>query len=305
MRPEETKVKAVNEMARPQTKDVRSFLGLIGYYRRFIQNFAEKAEPLTNLTKKGLPEIVVWTERTEDAYQTLKYDLSHSVMLRNPDFTQTFQLQTDASDVGVGAVLSQGGASDQPIAYYSRKLLEREKNYSTVEKECLAILLGVKAFAIYLLGKPFVLQTDNRALTWLKTLRDKNARLTRWSLALQPYTFEVQHRRGRENANADALSRLPLDSCFAREKRGRNVTDQSIGSTPIDKPIKDQLMSAIGVEPITSKYKTDPLATIGEPVTPIYKTDPLATTGQPKEPIRSSQVDVANATVALDNRDPI
>ena len=133
-------------------------------------------------------------------------------MLRNPDYTQTFQLQTDASDVGVGAVLSQGGEQDQPIAYFSRKVLERERHYSTIEKECLAIHLGIKAFATYLIGKPFVLQTDNRALlTWLQTFKDKNARLTRWSLALQPYTFTVQHQKGRDNANADALSRLPVE----------------------------------------------------------------------------------------------
>ena len=112
-------------------------------------------------------------------------------MLKNPDYQQTFCLQTDASDVGVGAVLSQGDPNDRPIAYYSRKLLDRERNYSTIEKECLTIVLAVKAFAVYLLGKPFVLQTDNRALVWLRMLKDKNARLTRWSLALQPYTFEV------------------------------------------------------------------------------------------------------------------
>ena len=124
-------------------------------------------------------------------------------MLRNPDYTQTFQLQTDASDVGVGAVLSQGGEQDQPIAYFSRKMLERERHHSTIEKECLAIHLGIKAFATYLIWKPFVLQTDNQALTWwLQTFKDKNARLTRWSLALQRYTFTVQHRKGRDNANS-------------------------------------------------------------------------------------------------------
>ena len=149
-------------------------------------------------------------------------------MLRNPNYSQIFQLQTDASDVGVGAVLSQGGAEDQPIAYFSKKLLDRERNYSTVEKECLAILLGVKAFAIYLLGKPFVLRTDNRALVWLRTLKDKNARLIRWSLALQPYTFEIKHRKGTANANADALSRLPMrkdQSCLAQKKGERNVAE--------------------------------------------------------------------------------
>ena len=164
----------------PRTKkDVRSFLGMIGYYRRFIPHFAEKAEPLTQLTKKNQAEIVTWTEKEQQAFKKLKKDLMCSVMLKNPDFSKTFKLKTDAADQGIGAVLSQGEENDQPIAYYSRKLLPRERNYATIEKECLAILLAVKAFSIYLLGKPFLLQTDNRALTWLKTMKDKNARLTR------------------------------------------------------------------------------------------------------------------------------
>ena len=193
--PENSKVKAIQGMPIPRTKkQVRSFLGMVGYYRRFIPHFATKAEPLTNLTKKGLPEVISWTEETNSSFESLKTDLTQSVMLRNPDYTQTFQLQTDASDVG--AVLSQGGEQDQPIAYFSRKMLERERHYSTIEKECLAIHLGIKEFATYLIGKPFVLQMDNQALTWLQTFKDKNARLTRWSLALHPYTFTVQHRKG-------------------------------------------------------------------------------------------------------------
>ena len=231
--PVESKIMAVKEMPRPRTKkEVRSFLGMVGYYRRFIPHFATKAEPLTELTKKGKPESVEWTAVMERAMQMLKKDLSESVMLKNPDFTQTFQLQTDASDVGIGAVLSQGGDQDQPIAYYSRKLVDREKNYSTVEKECLAIVLAVKAFSTYLLGKPFLLQTDNRALTCLQSFKDKNTRLTRWSLALQPYTSRVQHRKGRDDANTDTLSRLPTNGelkheeeqlCFAQAKRRKNV----------------------------------------------------------------------------------
>ena len=152
-------------------------------------------------------------------------------MLKNRDFSKTFKLQTDASDQGIRAVLSQGEENDQPIAYYSRKLLPRERNYATIERECLAILLAVKAFSIYLLGKSFLLQTDNRALTWLKTMKDKNARLTRWSLALQPYNFTVEHQKRKDNANADMLSRLPQESevddhGFAIKKEGRNVTDE-------------------------------------------------------------------------------
>ena len=91
--------------------------------------------------------------------------------------------------------------------------------------KCLSVVLGFKAFETYLLGKPFVIQTDHRVLQWLQQFKDKNRRLTCWSLALQPYTFTVTHCKGRENANADALSRIPQDPCFALQKEGRNVTE--------------------------------------------------------------------------------
>ena len=127
-------------------------------------------------------------------------------VLRNPDFSKPFLLQTDASDRGVGAVLSQRdeNGEEHPLEYFSRKLLPREERYSTVEKECLAIKLGTQAFRIYLLGREFTIQTS---LEWLDRLKENNVRLTRWSLALQSYTFVVEHRLGSKNGNADALSR--------------------------------------------------------------------------------------------------
>ena len=98
----------------------------------------------------------------------------------------------------------------------------------------MAVLLGIKAFETYLIGRPFILQTDSRALTWLQQFKDRNVRLTRWSLALQPYTFTVQHRKGRENGNADALSRLPTDPCFALGKEGRDVAELHVAELPED-----------------------------------------------------------------------
>ena len=118
-------------------------------------------------------------------------------------------MQVDVSDVGVGAVLSQPDeeGNDHPVAYFSRKLLPREQRFSVIEKECLAIKLGVEAFTAYLLGCEFTIQTDHRALQWLSNFRTMNGRLMRWSLALQPRRFAVVHCRGTENANAGALSR--------------------------------------------------------------------------------------------------
>ena len=133
-------------------------------------------------------------------------------------------MQTDASDRGVGAVLSQfdDDEREHPVAYFSRKLLPRETRYSTVEKECLAIKLATHAFRVYLLGQKFIIQTDHHALQWLNCLKDKNARLTRWSLALQPYDFTVRYRTGTANRNADALSRAfnSDDTTSSLEKEG-------------------------------------------------------------------------------------
>ena len=151
-----------------------------------------------------------WTAGCEEAFQKLKEALCAAPVLQTPDFSKPFFLQTDASERGVGAVVSQAteGGGDKPVAYFSRKLLAREERYSTVEKECLAIKLAVQAFRVYLIGRPFVIETDHRSLEWLDRMKENNARLSRWSLLLQPYQYSVQYRPGQGNQNADSLSRL-------------------------------------------------------------------------------------------------
>eukprot|EP00731_Ephydatia_muelleri_P002194 Em0001g2194a len=138
---------AVADFPRPRTKtQVREFLGLTGYYRRFIPNYATLATPLTDLTKKSAPTQVQWTDKCGHAFGKLKERLCSDPVLGSPDFTRPFILQTDASERGVGAVLSQRSAEqgeEHPIAFFSRKLLPREEKYSTIEKECLAIKLAM------------------------------------------------------------------------------------------------------------------------------------------------------------------
>ena len=211
VKPETDKLRAVRELPVPTDKtQVRMFLGITGYYRKFLPNYASVATPLTDLTKKSAPNRVVWTEQCQQAWQRLKDLLCSAPVLKSPDFSQPFILQTDASERGVGAVLSQvdNMGKDHPVAYYSKKLLPREVRYSTVEKECLAIRLATDFFRVYLLGRLFTIQTDHRALQWLDRLKDTNPRLAKWSLALQPYQFVVEHRAGILNGNADALSRV-------------------------------------------------------------------------------------------------
>ncbi|KAI8510586.1 hypothetical protein Bbelb_115020 [Branchiostoma belcheri] len=210
VRPDEEKVRAVKEFPRPSTKkEVRAFLGLTGYYRRFIPQYADLAAPLTDLTGSRKPQVVEWTDVCEEAFQVLKGKLCDYPVLQSPDFERPFVLHTDASERGIGAVLSQmdGNGEEHPVVYTSRKLLPREQNYSVPEKECLAIKYAVENLRYYLLGREFEVVTDHHPLKWLDEMKDKNQRLTRWSLCLQPYRFTVTHRAGKAHGNADALSR--------------------------------------------------------------------------------------------------
>ena len=195
VKPEPSKLEAAQAFPTPRTKkQVRAFLGLTGYYRKFIPDYATIVVPLTDLTRKNMPNLIVWTPACDAAFTALKTRLCSSPVLRSPDFGRPFILQTDTSNQGVGVVLSQldDDGTEHPVVYYSWKLLPREERYATVEKECLAIKLAVYAFKIYLLGKHFTIQTDHCALEWLDRLKGSNARLTRWSLALQP--FELSRR---------------------------------------------------------------------------------------------------------------
>ena len=209
--PEMSKVEAVRLFPTPRTKkQVRGFLGLTGYYRKFIPDYATIATPLTDLTRKTRSDKIDWTITCEESFQKLKEILCSTPVLQSPDFNKPITLQTDASNRGVAAVLSQtdDDGNDHPVAYFSRKLLPREEKYSTVEKECLAIKLGTTAFKAYLLGTHFTIQTDHRSLEWLDRLKGNNARLTRWSLYLQQFDFVVRYRPGKAHANADSLSRV-------------------------------------------------------------------------------------------------
>ena len=174
--PEPAKILTVNDFPVPQTKKQESFWGLAGYYRRFTPDYASVTAPLTDLTRKAAPYSVLWSAQCDQAFHNLKQLLCSPPVLRNPDFDKPFTLQTDASDRGVGAVFSQPDdtGQDHTVAYFSKKFLPREGQYSTVEKDCLAMKFAVQAFKVYLLGRPFKIQTDHRALVWLDRLKENN-----------------------------------------------------------------------------------------------------------------------------------
>jgi len=199
----------IKQVAAPTTKkQLRSFLGLVGYYRMFVPNFAAIAVPLTDLTKKGSPNILVWTNIQDQAFHTLKEAVSNPPVLRLPDVSKPFILQTDASSEGVGAILLQEeNGIKHPVAFASKKLLPRERNFSTIEREALAIVWGVQKFEYYLLGNHFLLESDHHPLQYLHQAKFQSGRLMRWALALQPYRFTVRAIKGSDNVGADFMSR--------------------------------------------------------------------------------------------------
>ena len=207
IRPDPQKIKAIELYPVPKTvRDIRAFIGLAGYYRRHVRNFAELAKPLTTLTKKGVP--FEWTNEQQQAFQRLKDILSTEPLLIYPDFTQPFIVACDASTKAVGAVLSQmRNGEERPIAYCSRQLNSAETKYSVTELELLALIFATKQFRCYLYGRKFTVYTDHRALKWLLNLQDPSSRLTRWALKLSEYDFQVEHRSNTKMRHADALSR--------------------------------------------------------------------------------------------------
>lgn len=210
IRTDPEKVKAIREIPPPtNTRELRQFIGMTSWYRRFIQNCSELTRPLTALLKKRRKWH--WSNEEQEAFDALKTRLSTAPVLAPPDFTREFTLQTDASKDGLGAVLTQDfDDQERVIAYASRTLNKAEVNYSTTEKECLAVVWGIQKMRPYLEGYHFRVITDHQSLKWISTLESPTGRIARWSLYLQQFDYEIVYRRGKLNKVADALSRNPL-----------------------------------------------------------------------------------------------
>ena len=210
VRPLDAKIQTIVKYPIPTSrKELARFLGMAGYYRNFCLNFSDIAAPLTNLLSKKVK--FVWTDDCQLAFDKVKLLLQKSPVLKSPDYEKPFKLIIDSSDVGTGSVLVQEASDglDHPVSYFSKKFLKYQKNYSVVEKETLGLVLALEHFDVYLGSTPFKIKvyTDHNPLTFLKTMKNKNQRLVRWSLALQEYNLEIQHIPGSENVVADALSR--------------------------------------------------------------------------------------------------
>ena len=206
------KVTSVKDWPTPaNAHDVRCFLGLANYYRRFVKSFSHIASPLTNLLAKKVP--FTWEGPQQTAFEKLKQALISAPILSAPDFSSPFEITTvsaDASDFAIGAVLTQGEKGNlRTIAYLSRKLAPAEMNYPVHERELLAIVYALKAWRHYLMGRPFKICTDHHSLTHIEKTPGLTGRRARWSELLQEYTFDINYIKGSTNVVADALSRRP------------------------------------------------------------------------------------------------
>ena len=212
IQPDPKNVESVRDWPTPHTPtEVRAFLGLCSYYRKFIRDFAHHAAPLHALTEKNAP--FQWTSQCQDAFNFLQHALSNPPVVSFPDFALPFYLHTDASCSAIGAVLAQKhGQHDTVVAYASHVLTKAERKWSTYDRELWAIVWAVRHFRHYLYKQPFIIITDHKPLVGLRKIpidSDRTGRRARWALELDPFEWTVVHRTGLRHGNADALSRRP------------------------------------------------------------------------------------------------
>ena len=227
------KTDAVRSWPTPKNKtEVRSFLGLCSYYRRFVRNFAAVAKALYELTEKD--KEFYWTSDCQSSFENLKELLTSVPILAYPTRDGKFILDTDASGAGIGAVLSQEqNGQEKVIAYYSRVLNRSERNYCVTRRELLAVICSIEQFNCYLYGQVFTIRTDHSALQWIAKFRNPEGQIARWLQKLQTYQFEVAHRPGVSHKNADTLSRRPcaVDQCKYCDtvEQKENTTNYVVG----------------------------------------------------------------------------
>lgn len=227
--PNPEKIEAVLAWPPPENvREVRSFLGLCSYYRRFVEGYAAIAKPLQALVKKDVP--YSWTTACAEAFQRLKTALTQSPVLAYPLENAKFILDTDASQDSVGAVLSQvQQGQEKVVAYYSRTLNVHERQYCITRKEMLAVVCAVRKFKSYLWGRYVKLRTDNAAVSYMMRIKEPEGQLARWLEELSSYDLDIAHRAGHSHRNADALSRRPCRQC------GRDDESDTVPAKSSDK----------------------------------------------------------------------
>lgn len=229
IQPNPEKTKVLNNYPVPtKVKEVQRFLGLTGYYRKFIPNYASISKPLTKLLKKTEP--FVWSEAQQKSFEKLIGMLMSDLILVHPNFEKTFYLFCDASKFAIGACLQQKDISNslRPLCYASRTLNRHEQNYATIEQEALSIIWAVKHFRPYLFGHHFEILSDHKPLIWLFKANDPGSRLLRWRLKLEEYNYTISHIPGTKNTVADTLSRLKQVSAVTRSQARAQLQNPTV-----------------------------------------------------------------------------
>jgi len=234
-------VKCVVDWPTPSNlHEVGSFFGLCSYYRRFVAGFSTIAAPLHALTKKNA--VFRWTEECDGAFRSLKRSLKTAPILSIPRDNASYVLDTDASNTGLGVVLSQLQDGEEKVILYASRLLSKaERNYDTT-KELLAVVYGLKQCRQYLLGRKFVVRTDHAALSWLRRTPEPMPQLARWLTFIEEFSFDVQHRVGTKHQNVDSLSRKPIRDEASLETEHQELCISAVTQQEdVDKPVGDPL----------------------------------------------------------------
>jgi len=205
------KIEVIEQLPPPtNVRGIRSFLGHIGFYRRFIQDFSQITRPLTNLLAKDAP--FNFDDECLDAFYYLKKALISAPIIQPPNWSLPFEIMCDASDCAVGAVLGQTkDKKHHAISYASKTLTGPQLNYATTEKELLAVVFAINKFRSYLVGAKVIVYTNHAALKYLLTKKDAKPRLIRWILLLQEFDLEMKDKKGVENSVTDHLSRMQIE----------------------------------------------------------------------------------------------
>ena len=223
LEPDEEKVEVIRNWPRPQTtKQLRQFLGLCNYYNDFVPHLQVLAAPLHEVSGKSKFQ---WDDRKEKAFQRLKEALGSATLLHLPDMQREFEVSTDASDTGLGCILSQRDQTgvDRPVSFASKAFSGSEKNWHTRDKEVFAFVFALRKFRPYLLGMHFTWFTDHCGLQWLRNTKDPRGRYARWVEEIAEFEFSIHFRRAEKNQHADALSRVMISAAQPEPQSQRRV----------------------------------------------------------------------------------